>query len=94
MNKFERAASTLLPLAGFMHQLTKEETILAPAELIVLKSAITVIAAGYLLHAEALRRRQMEAAHTRDKRLSKAGMALITAGVGAALYALWKIKPF
>lgn len=94
MSKFERLASALLPFTGVVPQLAKENTVFTPTEWTILRSGITAIAIGYLLGAEALRRRQMEPAHKKDKNMSVAGMGLVAAGVGAALYALWKINPF
>ena len=87
------AAGELSPIGGFIiPQLVKEETIFTPTEWTILRSAITTIAVGYLLGAEALRRRQMEPAYKKDKKMSAVGMGLVAIGVGAALYALWNIN--
>jgi len=92
MRKLERFTSALLPLTGVVPQLVKEETISAPTELTVVKSGITLIVIGLFLYAEAVRNRQMEAAHKIDRNMSRVGINLVAAGLGAVFYGLWGVN--
>lgn len=70
----------------------QENAIFTSLEWNALRGGLTLLAIGGLLMNEASRRRQMEAATSKDRTLSKIGMGIKIAGTSALLYALWNLN--